>query len=210
MTDTFTYTIDDGHGGTSSATVSITVTGVNDPPIAANDGSTGTPIASTTSDTPLTSQPTLFVNDGDPDTGDTFTLNSASITSAKDASVTVNSDGTWSYDPSGSSTLRALTHGTSTTDTFTYTVKDTAGAVSDSATVTVGVTGVNHPPVVNADTTSTPANTLLTVAAPGVLGNDTDADDDSPTVTKLNGSTTLTGTTGDGAAVTIHADGSYV
>ena len=85
MTDSFTYTVDDGHGGTSSATVSITVTGVNDPPVAVNDGSTETPIASTTSDTPLTSQPTLFVNDSDPDTGDTFTLNSASVTSAKGA-----------------------------------------------------------------------------------------------------------------------------
>ena len=53
------------------------------------------------------------------------------------------------------------------------------------------------------------ADTPLTVAAPGVLGNDTDADGDSPTVTKLNGSRTLTGTSADGAAVTIHADGSY-
>ena len=209
MTDSFTYTVDDGHGGTSSATVSITVTGVNDPPVAVNDGSTATPVASTTSDTPLTSQPTLFVNDSDPDTGDTFTLNSASVTSAKGASVTVNSDGTWTYDPSGSSTLRALTRGTSTTDTFTYTVKDSTGAVSGTATVTVGVTGVNHPPVVSADSASTQADTPLTVAAPGVLGNDTDADGDSPTVTMLNGSTTLTGTSADGAAVTIHADGSY-
>jgi hypothetical protein len=33
-TDTFTYTISDGNGGTDSATVSVTVTPVNDPPLA--------------------------------------------------------------------------------------------------------------------------------------------------------------------------------
>src|SRR5262249_37529116 len=33
--DSFTYTISDGHGGTASAAVSVTVTAVNDPPIAA-------------------------------------------------------------------------------------------------------------------------------------------------------------------------------
>src|SRR5207247_5947455 len=35
--DSFTYTISDGHGGTASATVHITVTPVNDPPVANND-----------------------------------------------------------------------------------------------------------------------------------------------------------------------------
>lgn len=36
-TDTFTYTISDGHGGTSSATATITVNGVNDAPTGANN-----------------------------------------------------------------------------------------------------------------------------------------------------------------------------
>src|SRR5439155_26737594 len=38
--DTFTYTISDGHGGTASATVHITVTPVNDPPVANPDNAT--------------------------------------------------------------------------------------------------------------------------------------------------------------------------
>ena len=106
-----------------TGTVSITVTGVNDPPIAVNDGSAGTPVATTTSDTPLTGQSTLFANDSDPDTGDTLSLNTASTTSAKGATVSVNSDGTWSYDPTTSATLQALPRGQSMTDTFTYSVK---------------------------------------------------------------------------------------
>ena len=75
--------------------------------------------------------------------------------------------------------------------------------------MTVEVTGLNHAPVASADTNTTAANSVLTVAAPGVLGNDTDADGDSPTVTRLNGSPTLTATTSHGAVVTINADGSY-
>ncbi len=185
------------------------MTGVNDAPVAINDGSTGTPIASTTSDAPLTGQPTLFGNDGDPDTGDTLSLNTADTTSPKGATVTVNSNGTWSYDPTTSSTLQALTHGQSTTDTFTYSVKDNHGLGSTPATVTVGITGVNHAPVATADSASAQADTPMTVTAPGVLSNDTDLDSDPLTVTKLNGSSTLTGTSTDGAAVTIHADGSY-
>ena len=35
--DSFTYTISDGHGGTDTATVSITVTPVQDDPTAVND-----------------------------------------------------------------------------------------------------------------------------------------------------------------------------
>ena len=46
--DTFIYTISDGHGGTASAMVSLTVTGVNDAPLAANDS------YSTNEDTALT------------------------------------------------------------------------------------------------------------------------------------------------------------
>ncbi len=129
-TDTFTYTVDDGHGGHDTGTVSITVTGVNDPPIAVNDGSAGTPVATTSSDTPLTGQSTLFANDSDPDTGDTLSLKAASTTSADSATVTVNSNGTWSYDPTTSSTLQALPRDELTTDTFTYSVKDSHGLSS--------------------------------------------------------------------------------
>lgn len=39
-TDTFTYAIGDGHGGTDTATVSVVITGINDAPIAAADSNT--------------------------------------------------------------------------------------------------------------------------------------------------------------------------
>ena len=60
------------------------------------------------------------------------------------------------YDPTGSSTLKALGAGAQTTDTFTYTVDDGHGGTG-TATVSITVTGVNDAPLANPDTYSTPA-----------------------------------------------------
>ena len=57
--DSFTYTISDGRGGTATATVSITVTAANRPPVAINDA------ASTSQDTAVTVR--VLANDSDPD-----------------------------------------------------------------------------------------------------------------------------------------------
>lgn len=198
-TDSFTYRVNDGHGGTATAPVTITVTGMNHPPTAANDGSTGSPVATTNADTALTNESSLFGNDSDPDTGDTLSLSAADTVSAKGAAVTVNSNGTWSYDPTTSSTLQALTRGQSTTDTFTYSVKDNHSATSNTATVTVGVTGVNHAPVANPD--SYQVATGQTVQG-NVLTNDTDADGDQLTAILVSGPS-------NASAFTLNSDGSF-
>ncbi len=63
------------------------------------------------------------------------------------------------------------------TDSFTY--QDFDGVTnSDPATVTITVT-TNYPPVADNDSYSMARNHTLTVAAPGVLSNDTDANGDS-------------------------------
>src|SRR5262249_61398862 len=51
-TDTFSYTVDDGHGGSDTATVTVTITGENDAPDAHNvsasaNEDTGNPITVT-------------------------------------------------------------------------------------------------------------------------------------------------------------------
>jgi VCBS repeat-containing protein len=66
--------------------------------------------------------------------------------SAKGAAVRVNADGSFTYDPSGSSTLQALPSGQSTTDTFTYRADDGHGGTG-TATVQITVSGPNRPPV---------------------------------------------------------------
>src|SRR5437762_6724159 len=64
------------------------------------------------------------------------------------------------------------------TDTLTYKASD-GQAQSGVATVTITVTPVNDAPVAaNDDNYTTPEDTQLTVAAPGVLANDSDVDGD--------------------------------
>ena len=178
-TDTFTYSIKDSGGAISNtATVTVGVTGTNDPPVANADS------VSSTSTTPVSNGPSLFRNDTDPNSGDTLSLNAAETTSADGATVAVNSDGTWSYDPTTSATLQALTHRSTATDTFTYSVKDNHGAVSNTATVSVTVTG-DHPPVADPDSYTTSAGGTLNGSS--VLTNDTDVDGDTLTAILVSG-----------------------
>src|SRR2546427_4283438 len=73
------------------------------------------------------------------------------------------------------------------TDSFTYKASD-GQAQSGVATVTITVTPVNDAPVAaNDDTYTTPEDTQLTVSAPGVLANDTDADGDTLTAVLVSG-----------------------
>ena len=64
-------------------------------------------------------------------------------------------------------------------------------AVGSTATrshvIRTWVTGANHPPVANADAYTTAGNTTLRVAAPGVLGNDSDPDGDPLTAQLQSG-----------------------
>ena len=214
-TDTFTYRANDGHGGTATATVTVTVTGaVNHPPVANPDAYTADNNAVLTQG----AGSGVLANDTDPDS-DTLTVDQLNGiggtppltgTSAKGATVTLQSDGSFSYDPTASATLAALPRGQTTTDTFTYRANDGHGGTA-TATVTITVVGViNHPPVANPDAYAVDNNVLTNEnAASGVLANDTDPDGDSLTVDRLNGSTVLTGTSAKGASVTLNADGSF-
>ena len=59
------------------------------------------------------------------------------------AAITMNADGSFTYDPTASATLRALPQGQSATDTFTYRANDGHGGTG-TATVTVTVSGTFH------------------------------------------------------------------
>jgi VCBS repeat-containing protein len=80
-------------------------------------------------------------NDTDPDRLDVLTV-SADATSQFDATIVVNADGSISYDPREAAALQNLASGVKVTDSFSYTIKDLAGA-SSTATVSVEVTGLD-------------------------------------------------------------------
>ncbi|MEP1209160.1 MAG: DUF4347 domain-containing protein, partial [Rhizobiaceae bacterium] len=94
-----------------------------------------------------------------------LTVTSHDATSALGASVTVNADGSYSYDPTGAAAIQAMQAGDSLGDSFTYTITDGNGTES-TATVNLTVAGINDAPsgtdvsvTINEDTSHT-----LTVA----------------------------------------------
>ncbi|MGE3404662.1 MAG: YDG domain-containing protein [Vicinamibacterales bacterium] len=154
-TVTFTYKVKDENGAYSApATVTITVTA---PPVAVDD-SYSTPKSVTLN----VAAPGVIGNDSDPAGTQ---LVAELVSGPSNGTLTLNGDGSFSYKPS------KYWYGT---DTFTYKVKNADGVSSNVATVTVKVTKPNVAPDADNDHYSTKKNTKLTVAAPGVLKNDSD------------------------------------
>ena len=209
-TDTFSYTVSDGVD-TDVGQVTITVLDPpNAPPVAADD-TTAT----------LENQRvagSVLANDTDVDTnpltvyaveGLTAVVGSA-YTLASGAEVTVETDGSFVYDPNGAF---GLTSGATATDSFTYTVSDGEGGFDD-AVVTIDLTGVGEPPLGTEDEYATDEDTPV---AGNVITDDTgngvdsDPDGDPITVTTVEGRPITDGlfTLVSGAIVTMAPDGSF-
>ncbi|MFT5523589.1 MAG: VCBS repeat-containing protein [Pirellulaceae bacterium] len=119
LTRTVEFTLADQNSDTGVATTQVRTN--PQPPVAVDD--TGTTDEDTVLTTVAPGVNSLLTNDTDPN-GDILLVSLASTTSAKGATVSVNSDGTFSYDPTAVTALQTLTNGQSTTDTFTYEVTD--------------------------------------------------------------------------------------
>jgi large repetitive protein len=124
--DSFTFTASDGGLTSDAATVSITVTSVNDDPVANPDAGTvrageAAVIA-------------VLANDSDVD-GDALAV--TAVSDPARGTATINPDGTVTY---------VADAGPPGTDTFTYTMTDGQGGTA-TATVTVEVALANQPPV---------------------------------------------------------------
>ena len=183
-TDSFTYQISDGNGGLDTAIVNITVNPVNDAPIAnpdaysVDEGQTVTVPVGTG----------LLSNDTDAE----FDPLSATIVADPSHGVVVlNLDGSFTYSHDGSET---------TTDSFTYLVSDGNAGVN-MGTVSLTINPINDAPVAVDDVLIVVEGETASPLAPGVLGNDTDAEGDSLTATIVSGPS-------NGFA-TVNPDGSF-
>jgi gliding motility-associated-like protein len=163
-TDSFTYTVADVGGKTSApGTVTVTVTPVNDAPVAVNDA------ASTNENVPV-SIPVL-ANDFDVDN----TLDPSTLT------ITASPQhGTVSINPSTGVVTYTPTNGYSGSDTFSYTIKDAAGLVSAPAVVSISVISVNLPPVAVNDGLQHSSIAPVTI---DVMANDYDPDNSKDQLT---------------------------
>ena len=225
--DVFTYTITDG-ALSASAELLITVTGVNDAPIA----------VANTNEVPengaidLAAASSVLGDDADVD-GDALTVSSirtGNVAATNGAQgeigstlvgaygvLTLNADGQYSYATTASA-VDGLAAGATAVDVFTYTITD--GALSASAELLITVTGVNDAPIAVANTNEVPENGAIDLAAASsVLGDDADVDGDALTVSSIrtgnvaatNGAQGEIGSTLVGAygVLTLNADGQY-
>ena len=126
------YTIIDARGKTSSATIAVTVNGLNDSPTALVDS------ASTDKNSTVTIKP--LTNDSDPDTNDILTLTSANVINGN-GSLAIENDKVI-YDPG--TAYGNLQDGQSETVTIEYVISDNHGATSTS-TITVTIAGIDDP-----------------------------------------------------------------
>ena len=195
-TDSFTYTIVDEFGLTSTATATVTITGVtqNEAPVAANDALT---IAEDAGASDVTT--TLLANDSDPD-GDALQVTSVQGVSAQGAIVTLSPDGHVTYD--SGAIFAGLGQGQTATDSFTYTVTDAHG-LSSTATATVTITGVssNTAPVAGNDRLTIPEDAGEIDLTATLLINDSDADGDALIISAVQV------VSAKGATVTLLPDG---
>lgn len=112
---------------------------------------------------------------------------------------TISADGTLSFTPASNA------YGTATVTVQLHDNGGTANGGTDTSatqTFTINVTSVNDAPAATADTYSTAENAPLSIAASGVLSNDTDVEGDSLAAVLVNGPSHGT--------LTLNANGSFV
>jgi VCBS repeat-containing protein len=187
--ETFTFDVDDGEGGIVSRTVSVTITGTNDAPVAVADSATATEDGSITFD--------VRTNDTDADYAATLTVTKINGTTISvggsvvitGGSIMLGADGKLTYTPA------ANFNGT---PSFTYTVSDEHGATS-SATVNLIVAAVNDAPVNTLPGTfATNEDTAVKLAGVSVAD---DSGAGTITVTLSVSSGTMTGASAGGVTV---------
>ena len=167
--DTFNYLANDGWvNSATAAIVTITVT-TNQPPVANNDS------YSVAENMTLTvAAPGVLGNDTDTD-GDNLTA--VLLNGPVYGTLNLNTNGGFTYTPAPNFVG---------VDTFNYLANDGWVNLATAATVTITVT-TNQPPVANNDSYSVAENMTLTIAAPGVLGNDADTDGGNLTALLVSG-----------------------
>ncbi len=170
--DTICVKVCDASGLCTDVKIPVTVTAVNDKPVAINDVNI-TPKAIPVAGNVLT-------NDTDPDTGQTLTVSTTPVKSPANGTLTVTPTGGYTYTPNPTFVG---------TDVFKYRVCDNGTpTLCDTATVAIEVfdptstPGVNRPPLAVNDNVITPAGTPLVI---NVKANDIDPDGTPLTIPTL-------------------------
>ncbi|MBV7500352.1 retention module-containing protein, partial [Achromobacter sp. ACM05] len=195
-----TYTVSDGQGGTSTATLTVEITGTNDAP-------TVTPLENRNNMDGDTVEYDLSGFFKDVDNGDVLTYSvdhvPGGLTFDETTGTFTGKFANWASDHTNT--------GVKGEYLITVTATDKSGAsVSQTFLWKVG----NPEPTAVADTNTTTEDNVLVVEhrTEGVLGNDTDPDGDPLHVSEVNGAAAGVGsavTGSNGGTFTLNADGTY-
>ncbi|WP_417348369.1 retention module-containing protein, partial [Ferrimonas sp.] len=177
------YDVVDAVGNTTTTSIDVTVTPVNDAPDAQDD------TLNAVEDTPLTLGVSDIVSPNDTDVdGDSLVI--TGVANATNGTVTLNADGTITFTPDANFNGQA---------SFEYTISDGNGG-TDTATVVVNVASVNDAPVADDDTASTQEDSAVTLGLSDLVDpNDTDLDGDSLVISGVANATN--------GSVVLNADG---
>ncbi|OYT97801.1 MAG: hypothetical protein CFE40_14810, partial [Burkholderiales bacterium PBB1] len=170
----FDYTVDDGRGGTDTATVNLQITPVDDASVLAPDTKT------VAEDTVATGN--VLTNDSDID--NTLSVASFSVaglpgTFAAGTTATIAGVGTLLLNADGGYTFTPVADYNGTVPQVSYTTN-----TGSNSTLDINVTPLDDTPAASDDLATTPEDTPVTI---DVLANDTDADTPTLTITAING-----------------------
>ncbi|KZN32511.1 Ig-like domain-containing protein [Pseudoalteromonas luteoviolacea] len=182
--DSFVYQVVNTQGATAQATVSINIERTNQNPIAIPNS------YALQKNTELSvSGGGLLVNDIDFD-GDTVSVNTTPIVDVQNGTLTLNSDGTFTYTPAADFVG---------SDFFEYRIEDgNGGFATADVSISIEEELTNTPPVAVNDSYETSEDILLQVSAPGILENDSDDQLDSGSTDLINLQIEISETTKNG------------
>jgi YVTN family beta-propeller protein/VCBS repeat-containing protein len=190
-TDSFNYTVSDGKGGTDTATATVTITPVNDAPVAVADPTVGTANAT---DGAISGLVNIKDLDSDP-------LTYATASGPSNGSVVFDAAaGTYTYTPTPAARQQAA-QSPGLTDTFTIRGTDPYGASVTTASITVSISPTAVPSTNQAPVHGTPSADTIVNSSGAVSGslNFTDPDGDPMTYSvptqPSSGTVTLSGST---------------
>lgn len=183
--DTFVYSADDGRVQTPSS-ITITIAGANDLPIAVAD------LATVSEDGSVTATGNLLENDTDRDTGTVLTIATPGTIMGIYGTLTLAADGTYAYTlDNAAAAVQGLRAGQTVVDTFTYQASD--GIAQADGSFVVEIVGTNDAPMLAAPLADQEAQAgtpfVLTVAADAFVDVD------------LGDTLTYTATLADGSAL---------
>ncbi|MGE4420757.1 MAG: VCBS domain-containing protein [Pseudodesulfovibrio sp.] len=200
VTDVFTYTVGDG-GLTDTSTLTITISGANDSPVAsvdvnsfteAVDGAAANDVSGNilSNDTDidntaleLSVASILYSGSDTPPVRTSEAYTADHVIEGKYGTLYLNNDGSYHYVEDKAATDPLNTDDPSVTDVFTYVVSDNqaGGALTDTATLTITISGANDSPIATLDVNSF-TEAVDDAAANDVSGNvlTNDGDIDNP------------------------------